>query len=89
MQQAANCLLDDTSVLPCPLAGETAPFCAAAVSLVMATCPLKLQVCRAAGLRWHELVISIDQGSNQLDSTHVRDVDSLMLISFRAGRAAV
>ena len=54
-QPGANCLLDDMSASPCPLAGETAPVCAAAVSLVMATCPLQLQVCGAArmpGMSW-------------------------------------
>ena len=38
-----------------PHAGNTAPVFAAAVSLAMATGPLKLQVCRAARRQWHEL----------------------------------
>ena len=58
-QPDANCSLANTSASPGPLAGETAPVCAAAVSLVMAACPLNLQVCRAPSMRWHELVIPI------------------------------
>ncbi len=70
-QPGTDCLPDGTVALPCPLAGETAPVCAGAVSLVMAICPLKLQVCRAARMQWHELVMPLQDQSNLLAHTCV------------------